>query len=313
MTTIAACLIVRDGAATLKRCLASVRPHVDEVCVYLAGQSTDGTPRLLERLACGPDAPIRVEQGEWRDDYAAARNASFAMATSDYVTWLDDDEVFLGASRLRRLVEGRPDALRIRRVEIVDDDEVSTWFGPRVVRRALGAVWWPPVHERLTLPPDATEDVVSPTDVEVVHHPLPQNGRHHHCPLVESVLADIDDVELRIYLGRYRLYEDGNAPAAAVELRRVIGDHRATAAQKARAAHYLSVALWRLGDVAGAEFARLETRRLSAVWRLGRPRISAACEELERRHPITSEHPVWAIADEVGTLGSLAWESKEVA
>jgi hypothetical protein len=40
---IAACLIVRDSEAVLERCLASIRPHVDEVSVY------DARRRSVER------------------------------------------------------------------------------------------------------------------------------------------------------------------------------------------------------------------------------------------------------------------------
>jgi glycosyltransferase involved in cell wall biosynthesis len=63
MTSIAACLIVKDGAATIVRAIESVRPHVDEVCVYDTG-STDGTLELLTALAAQPGLAVVVERGE---------------------------------------------------------------------------------------------------------------------------------------------------------------------------------------------------------------------------------------------------------
>src|SRR5438270_11913748 len=100
--TIAACLIVKDELQTLERCLRSLRPHVDEVNVYDTG-STDGTLELLQRLA-GDDAglaPLRVARGEWHEDFAWARNQSFAMASpdADWLLWADaDDELENGAA-----------------------------------------------------------------------------------------------------------------------------------------------------------------------------------------------------------------------
>ncbi len=73
--TLAACLIVRNGAETIARALASIRPHVGEVCVLDTG-STDGTLELLADLAAGPGAPIRVQRAAWHDDYARARDMS---------------------------------------------------------------------------------------------------------------------------------------------------------------------------------------------------------------------------------------------
>src|SRR5947208_827532 len=44
---IAACLIVKDSAATIEKCLNSIRPFVDEINVYDTG-STDDTVEKLE-------------------------------------------------------------------------------------------------------------------------------------------------------------------------------------------------------------------------------------------------------------------------
>ena len=65
---IVACLIVRDAEQVLDSCLDSLRPHVDEVNVYLGGVLVDGTAKLVERHARRPGVPLRWTQGEWRDD-----------------------------------------------------------------------------------------------------------------------------------------------------------------------------------------------------------------------------------------------------
>ncbi len=68
------CMIVRDEEACLERCLQSVREAVDEIVILDTG-SGDATKAIAARYA------DRVEDYAWRDDFAAARNASFALAT----------------------------------------------------------------------------------------------------------------------------------------------------------------------------------------------------------------------------------------
>lgn len=100
--SIAAALIVRDAEDTIERCVRSVRPHVAQVCVYLAGESTDGTVNVLERLQRHPGTPIVIEQGSWRDDFSWARTQSFAMVAPEHkwITWLDSDDVLIGGDKL---------------------------------------------------------------------------------------------------------------------------------------------------------------------------------------------------------------------
>lgn len=83
--TLSLCMIVKDEAATLPHCLESVRTLVDE-CVVVDTGSTDGTPDLARSLGA------RVFLHPWAGDFAAARNASLAAATGDWILVLDADE-----------------------------------------------------------------------------------------------------------------------------------------------------------------------------------------------------------------------------
>jgi glycosyltransferase involved in cell wall biosynthesis len=96
-------MIARNAEETLEACLRSVRPWVDEVNIYLAGESTDGTVALVERLASKPGPPIRCVQGEWHDDFAWARNQSFAMVSPDagWIVCADADDVLHCGAGLR--------------------------------------------------------------------------------------------------------------------------------------------------------------------------------------------------------------------
>ena len=293
--TIAVCLPVRNGAATIERLIASIREHVDELCFFLAGASTDGTPEILSRLAAEPGAVVKVEQGVWTNDYAAARNASFAMAETDWIAWADDDEVFVGAENLRGfLATTTADLLDVRRVDLLAPDLPFAVFFARVVRRSVGPWWYPRIHVRLTVPKWASVDCVPPPVMEIIHNPLPQEGRHDHIPLVEAELARTDDPELRMYVGRHLW--DTDMAAAAREFERIIDGDSATLAQKARAATRLSMARYRLEDVAGARAAQKLHEELSEAWKRECPPYIRRRDLLDESFPITPSHPVWQYA-----------------
>jgi glycosyltransferase involved in cell wall biosynthesis len=78
-------MIARDEAALIGDCIASAKGAVDDVVVVDTG-SEDGTPDLARR------AGAKVVDFRWQNDFAAARNASLAAATGDWVLVLDADE-----------------------------------------------------------------------------------------------------------------------------------------------------------------------------------------------------------------------------
>lgn len=80
------CMIVRDEAENLPRCLDAAAPFYDELCIVDTG-SKDDTVAIAEARGA------RVKCIEWPDDFAAARNVSLEMATGDWILVLDADEV----------------------------------------------------------------------------------------------------------------------------------------------------------------------------------------------------------------------------
>ncbi|MCM1984847.1 TPR domain-containing glycosyltransferase [Lyngbya confervoides] len=85
------CMIVRDEAAVLARCLQSVQGLVDEQIVVDTG-SQDETAAIARSFGA------RIYDFVWRDDFAAARNYSLAQVTGDWVLVLDADEELLPAA-----------------------------------------------------------------------------------------------------------------------------------------------------------------------------------------------------------------------
>jgi glycosyltransferase involved in cell wall biosynthesis/tetratricopeptide (TPR) repeat protein len=85
MPTLSVCLIVKNEARHLDRCLASVRGLADEIVVVDTG-STDSTVDIARAHGA------RVHHFAWQDDFSLAKNFSIEQATGDWILSLDGDE-----------------------------------------------------------------------------------------------------------------------------------------------------------------------------------------------------------------------------
>lgn len=104
---LSACLIVRDNEETIRPCLETLKPWVDEIVVVDTG-SQDATPDICEELGA------RVFHWPWRDDFAAARNESIDHARGEWIFWMDSDDTLPEhcGRQLRELVDGpHPDEM----------------------------------------------------------------------------------------------------------------------------------------------------------------------------------------------------------
>lgn len=100
MTTICGAVIARDEEKTIERCLRALA-WVDERLVIVDDRSTDRTQQLAEAL--GTTTRVRHFL-----DYGSQRNAALEAATSEWVLFVDADEVVTPelASAARSVVSG---------------------------------------------------------------------------------------------------------------------------------------------------------------------------------------------------------------
>lgn len=100
MNRISLCMIVRNEADTVARCLQSAAGAVDEILVVDTG-STDDTVAICESFGA------QVRSVTWENDFAAARNCSLKRAAGEWILVLDaDDELPRSAHpELRALAE----------------------------------------------------------------------------------------------------------------------------------------------------------------------------------------------------------------
>lgn len=83
-------MIVRDEAAVIERCLASVRPFIDSWLIVDTG-SLDDTPQRIEKALAG--IPGEVVHRPWRD-FGHNRTEALELARdkADYLLFIDADE-----------------------------------------------------------------------------------------------------------------------------------------------------------------------------------------------------------------------------
>jgi glycosyltransferase involved in cell wall biosynthesis len=86
MPTIALSMIVKDAAKILGACLESVRGVVDEIVIADTG-SSDSTKQIAREFGA------HVCDIPWENDFAAARNRALEQVHTDWVLFLDADEI----------------------------------------------------------------------------------------------------------------------------------------------------------------------------------------------------------------------------
>lgn len=165
--SITACLIVKDEARDLPRCLASLLGLVDEVVVVDTG-STDATVAIAEA------AGAKVARFTWVDDFSAARNAALAKATSAWVLAIDADEELVVAdpARWRAALAARGVAYELRLVNVgpAGTAESEKADALRVYPRVPGVAYVGRIHEDVEPSLLAARLRVVPLDAAWIRH-----------------------------------------------------------------------------------------------------------------------------------------------
>lgn len=165
---LSACLIVKDEAALLPGCLASLEGVVDEVVVHDTG-STDDT------VAIATAAGATVVRGSWDDDFGAARNVALDACRGDWVLHIDADERvaagFDGAAlRAQLAASATPDVLGVTIDNVGADGATGTRHqGMRLFRRTRGH-WLGRLHEQVVARPGQAPLRRGRTDLLALDH-----------------------------------------------------------------------------------------------------------------------------------------------
>lgn len=138
-TTIGLCMIVRDEAKVIERCLASVSHLIDHWVICDTG-SVDGTPDVIAKALA--DVPGVLHHTEWRDfGHNRSELLRRARGTADYLLLLDADQTLHEVGPLPELTS---DVYRLRHEGSVEYDV------GRLVRGDLPFYFKGRTHEYLT-------------------------------------------------------------------------------------------------------------------------------------------------------------------
>jgi len=175
------------GKALMARFLKSFAPLADRfIAVRAAGnrplddtaEAFDGFPNLVAYAydnAPGNDWPHV-------DDFAAARNLAFKLATGHYIAWADTDDVYGGTleewqTLRKRIAAERPDVVTLPYV--VPEDQLRV-LRERILKRGSGE-WVSAIHESFKVNMEAPRVIVqeSPEWIHATHNDrTPNNERN---------------------------------------------------------------------------------------------------------------------------------------
>lgn len=139
------CAIVKNESQHLSRCLASVKPYVDELIIVDTG-STDAT------VAIAQDYGAIIGHFDWCNDFAAARNYALSLVTGDWVLVLDADEELVIHDpnfRDRWLTPEAPVIYGINRLDLFEVDDIANSINPRLYQKLPGIHYVGRYHEQL--------------------------------------------------------------------------------------------------------------------------------------------------------------------
>lgn len=198
------CMIVKNEEDTLPNCLNSVKGIFDEIIIVDTG-STDKTIDVAHRYT------EKVYTYSWQDDFASARNYSFSKSTSDYIMWLDADDILLpdDAIKLMKL------KLRLSNYEEVaakynvgfDEDGNVTleYYRERIFLNNGKFQWSGKIHETIPIIQGCHY-----ADFAVTHHKLHPTECGRNLKIFEKMIADGEELDARnlFYYARELFYND---------------------------------------------------------------------------------------------------------
>lgn len=165
---LSACLIVKNEALLLSRCLESIRSFVDEIIVVDTG-SYDDTIEIASSYGA------RVYHFNWINDFSAARNESLRHAKGDWVLYIDADETVdaVNAAKIQQVIT-REDisAVTVRQCIPQQSGNIATAFYSeycRLFRRHPAIRFEGKIHEQILPAIERQGGKVLCTDI-VIHH-----------------------------------------------------------------------------------------------------------------------------------------------
>lgn len=146
-------IVAADEKDILERCLNSCKGDLFDEIVVTIGAPEDAP----EVRAVAEKFGAKTFHYKWNDDFGAARNFSFSNSTSEYIQWLDADDV-IKPEEYKKLLELKPklsnwDIVVLDYVYSHDEKDNPVLVLPRerIVKNCDHIKWHDPIHEYMNL------------------------------------------------------------------------------------------------------------------------------------------------------------------
>lgn len=158
--TLGLAMIVKNESENLPKLFESIKGCFDQICITDTG-STDNTKEAAKKLGA------EIYDFKWCYDFSKAREASFKPLKTDFIMWMDADDVLEGRDEF---IIWRDDIMHLADLWLAnyiyasrsDGTPACTFVRERVVRRSKNIKWKYFVHEGL-VPPDHTKTQFIPS------------------------------------------------------------------------------------------------------------------------------------------------------
>ncbi|MGN6475473.1 MAG: tetratricopeptide repeat-containing glycosyltransferase [Mycobacteriales bacterium] len=199
--TVGLCMIVKNEAHVIERCLASVRPLIDAWTIVDTG-STDGTQEVIRNVMA--DVPGELHEAPWRDfGFNRSQALELARDRADYSLVIDADAE-LDVPNGWRWPELTADLYMLRH-QLGE----TGWWRESLVATRLPWRFVGVLHEYLECPNPFTRDRID--GPRMVHHP--DGARSQGVTAIEKYALDAavleealvhepDNARYQFYLGR---------------------------------------------------------------------------------------------------------------
>lgn len=261
-------MIVKNEEEVLARCLSCVKGLVDEIIVVDTG-STDRTREIAAQFT------DRIYDFDWVNDFSAARNHSFSLATGDYCLWLDADDVLLDQDReaflaLKESLSPNVSVVMMKYNTGFDEQGNVTfsYYRERIVKNNPLLRWKGAVHEVI----EPVGEVFY-SDCAITHKKLRATDPDRNLGIFEARIAKGEtlDPRERFYYARELYYHKCYAKAIAV-LEQFLDDQAGWVENKIDACCHLAYCYYGLGEEQNALRALLRSLELDL------PRAEVCCE-----------------------------------
>ncbi|MBE5758728.1 MAG: glycosyltransferase family 2 protein [Clostridiales bacterium] len=259
------CMIVKNEAEVLARCLSSAKNIADEIVIVDTG-SSDTTNEIAGTFT------DRIFDFPWCDDFSAARNFAFSKARGEYIFWLDADDVIENEEEFLKLKEKLDaDAIFLPYHTAFDESGKPTFsfYRERIVKRACGFLWKGRVHETI----EVSGKTIYLEKPAVFHRSVKKEYSKRNFLLYEKQLAEEGKLSLRdcFYYGR-ELYYHGEFARAVDIFEDYLKEETAWKNDRIEAAKFLGKAYRRLGKKEEALFS------FAKSFAFALPRAEICCE-----------------------------------